>query len=444
MTNTDEWATKPGVALREHGRQSSSYGRLADRVAAVSTAVARRAPVGSVVPVVLDNSQEAVELTLGIMRAGCVALPFLDRVPPAARAAIARAAGATAPMLGVGGELDPHEPGYERALASATVTAPAEWESGGVVWASSGSTGRPKLVMHSYHSLRTRTSPDLLEHTGYLRGHEVFTTVPLGATGILPVLMALEAGGTVVLDPRTPTPNVVLEVLGSGTQVLVGRPLTVRRLLETGLSRRHMPGLRYVHSGSMPIPPAVEEMFETQMAGATLVDLFSSTELGLISARHVPEQAGTVVDNIDLEVREDGQIWARGQGTMRGFFEDGTFTSTMGQWLTSGDYGDLEDGRLVLLGRQEDKILVSGFTVYAASVERVLAQVPGVDDVAVIGRAHDRAGQIPVAFVVGTASDDELLAFANENLPSYAVPMIKRIESLPKTPGGKVLTRELA
>jgi long-chain acyl-CoA synthetase len=75
----------------------------------------------------------------------------------------------------------------------------------------------------------------------------------------------------------------------------------------------------------------------------------------------------------------------------------------------------------------------------------VLRLVPGVDDVAVVARPDERLGEVPVAVVVGSASDEDLAAACRAELAPYKVPVaFARAESLPRNEIGKLLRRQLA
>jgi long-chain acyl-CoA synthetase len=137
---------------------------------------------------------------------------------------------------------------------------------------------------------------------------------------------------------------------------------------------------------------------------------------------------------------------------MAGYFnrpEETAAALTEDGWLRTGDGGYLDDeGYLFLTDRIKDMIVSGGENVYPIEVEEVLAQHPAVEDVAVIGVHDERWGEAVKALVVvrngraGTA--DELIAFARERLAGYKLPRaIDFVDTLPRTPSGKVLKREL-
>jgi HIP---CoA ligase len=116
-------------------------------------------------------------------------------------------------------------------------------------------------------------------------------------------------------------------------------------------------------------------------------------------------------------------------------------------WLHTGDIGTTDaDGRLRVVDRLKDLILVGGFNVHPAEVEHVLVEHPTVREAAVVGVRDDRLGEVPVAHVVpdGPIDEEDVLAFCRARLSSYKVPRrIVECEELPRNSAGKVLKRSL-
>jgi hypothetical protein len=104
------------------------------------------------------------------------------------------------------------------------------------------------------------------------------------------------------------------------------------------------------------------------------------------------------------------------------------------------------DGFVWIEGRLGDLINRGGNKIFPNEVEEVLLALPAVCEVAVVGHADDRLGQVPVAFLVltGDVSDEELTAACRSQLAAYKVPTrFVRVDSLPRTEVGKVLRTEL-
>ena len=114
-------------------------------------------------------------------------------------------------------------------------------------------------------------------------------------------------------------------------------------------------------------------------------------------------------------------------------------------WLWTGDIGVIDDdGYLFLIDRSKDIIIVSGFNVYPAEVESVLAQHPDVHGAVVVGADDEMTGETVVAHVTGTPDVDDLDAFVRERLISYKCPTaFHLVDELPIAPTGKLIRREL-
>jgi fatty-acyl-CoA synthase len=156
------------------------------------------------------------------------------------------------------------------------------------------------------------------------------------------------------------------------------------------------------------------------------------------------------VEGRDAEPGIVGEVLLRGESVMRGYWNAEAITADtlVDDWLHTGDLGSLdEDGYLTLAGRSKDMLLSGGINVYPAEIERVLTEIPGVVEAAVVGRPDERWGEVPVAFVVGTGLDAELLMLiCKRELADYKQPkqIIVRETPLPRTMSGKILKSRLS
>jgi long-chain acyl-CoA synthetase len=139
-----------------------------------------------------------------------------------------------------------------------------------------------------------------------------------------------------------------------------------------------------------------------------------------------------------------GEIWVRGPNVFAGFWPDGADGPDDDGWLATGDLAHRDaDGDLHLVDRRSDLVLVSGFNVYPAEVERVLDAHPAVAESAVIGVPDPRTGAAVVAVVVPAAGAEvdaaELRAHAAASLARYKVPTSVVVRpALPHSLTGKV------
>ncbi|WP_137162015.1 AMP-binding protein [Blastococcus sp. CCUG 61487] len=168
-----------------------------------------------------------------------------------------------------------------------------------------------------------------------------------------------------------------------------------------------------------------------------------------VAAEPSADEAGRDLHDLDEEQGEGddegpGELWIRGPNLFSGYWPDGADGPDDEGWLGTGDlaYRDT-DGDYHLVDRRSDLILVSGFNVYPAEVERVLDTHPAVAESAVIGAPDPRTGsavRAVVALVPGAqVSFEELRDHAAESLARYKVPTsVHFLPSLPHSLTGKV------
>jgi acyl-CoA synthetase (AMP-forming)/AMP-acid ligase II len=115
-------------------------------------------------------------------------------------------------------------------------------------------------------------------------------------------------------------------------------------------------------------------------------------------------------------------------------------------FVRTGDYARMDgDGFVWIEGRVSDVINRGGNKVFPDQVEEVLLLSPRISEAAVVGVPDPRLGEVPVAFVVGDAGDDELEELCRRHLTPYKVPVaFRRVPALPRSEVGKVLRRDLA
>ena len=135
---------------------------------------------------------------------------------------------------------------------------------------------------------------------------------------------------------------------------------------------------------------------------------------------------------------------------MKGYWNnpDETARTLQDGWLKTGDIGYMDiHGYVRITDRKKDMILVSGFNVYPNEVESVVAAHPGVAECAAIGVPDEHSGEAVRLLVVRKDREmtrEDLLAYCRTQLTGYKLPRhIEFRDSLPKTPIGKILRREL-
>jgi long-chain acyl-CoA synthetase len=146
---------------------------------------------------------------------------------------------------------------------------------------------------------------------------------------------------------------------------------------------------------------------------------------------------------------QPGELWVKGPQITKGYWkrEEETKQAIHDGWLRTGDIVVMdENGFVRIVDRKKDMILVSGFNVYPNEIEDVIASMPEVKEVAVVGVMR-KTGETVKAFVVSKDPNltvEHIKEYCREQLTAYKIPKeIEFREELPKTYVGKILRREL-
>ena len=177
----------------------------------------------------------------------------------------------------------------------------------------------------------------------------------------------------------------------------------------------------------------------TEQSG--VVSVLGAADHGNPAVAHRLVSAGRAIDGVEIEIRdpatgdrvatgERGEVWVRSEQVMGGYWgkpEATAATITPDGWLRSGDGGYLDaDGYLYITDRIKDMIISGGENIYPAEIERVMAEHPQIQDVAVIGVPDERWGEVPKAVVVAepgaTIDTEQLLAWCREQHRVVQVP----------------------
>ncbi|WP_232678815.1 FadD3 family acyl-CoA ligase [Nocardioides sp. R-C-SC26] len=248
--------------------------------------------------------------------------------------------------------------------------------------------------------------------------------------------------------------------------VLPGAP-TIYQSLLTAPDRGDfdLSSLRLAVTGAAVVPVVlIERMREAAPAGLGIdqvVTAFGMTEAVVVTMCREGDSADTVASTCGraipgMEIRidgaaspgDEGELLVRGDFVMLGYLDDEEATAAAidaDGWLHTGDVGVVDEaGNLRITDRLKDMYISGGFNVYPAEIEQALMRLDGVDDVAVVGVPDERMGEVGKAFVVGSASADDVIAFARDRLANFKVPRhVAHVDVLPRNLGGKVLKNAL-
>ncbi|MBN8660971.1 MAG: acyl--CoA ligase [Candidatus Obscuribacter phosphatis] len=317
----------------------------------------------------------------------------------------------------------------------------------------SGTTGMPKGALHDLHSL-VHNIKELAEMAALTDGKKLVLPVPLSHVLGLEVTMAALLGNGCVIIAEMSVEGIIKANNLHQPEFLVGVPTIYGAILTLPKELIDLSKAEVLLCGGAPLPLSLAEEFEKKFA-KRLNNGYGSTESKIIAVNlEGPRQSvGKVVPSCRIEILpigeeannkplsdgETGEIVICGPTLMLGYIGQAEATAAVmrdGGYRT-GDIGYMQDGYLYVMGRNKEMIIVAGNKVFPAEVESVLRKCPLVKDVAIIGVAHSRLGQIVKAHII--LGDEELSAAltaeetkreasakAKEQLRSYCQENLKR------------------
>jgi fatty-acyl-CoA synthase len=338
----------------------------------------------------------------------------------------------------------------------------------------SGTTGMPKGCMHPHRTVMHNVV------AGSLWGYGSAETVALGVvpmfhiTGLLySVAAPAWTGGTVIVMPRwdrelagrlisrrkathwTCIPTMIIDLFGS-----------------PNYRSFDLSSLMYLSGGGAAMPHAVAERLQAEF-GLTFAEGYGLTETAAPSHANPPERAklqclgipligadSRVVDPVTLQELppgETGEIVTAGPMVFDGYWDhpDATaaafFERDGKRFFRTGDLGRMDDeGYFFITDRLKRMINASGFKVWPSEVELLLYKCPLVQEACIIAARDAYRGETVKAVVVlrkdaqGSATPDDVIAWAREHMAAYKVPRIVQfVDALPKSGSGKVMWRLL-
>lgn len=225
-------------------------------------------------------------------------------------------------------------------------------------------------------------------------------------------------------------------------------------------------GLRISVGGGMAVQQATARLWKDKTGcaiaeGYGLSETSPSVTCNLVNGTGVPGSIGLPLPSTDVLILDDegrarpfgtpGELAVRGPQVMAGYWhrpEETAKVMTEDGFFRTGDIATMDEhGFIRIVDRKKDMILVSGFNVYPNEVEDVVAQLPGVFECAAVGVRDGHSGEAVKLFIVRNRPDlteEQVREHCARNLTGYKRPKhIVFVESLPKTPVGKILRREL-
>ena len=474
---------------------SLTWRELDARVEAAARRLAMLTRPGDRVAMVLGNSVDFVVTYFGALRAGRVAVPLnpgytADELAYAitdAQAAVVVAEQAersklrssTPPCV-------PPDLGVGAATGDLPRVAPGDLA---VLLYTSGTSGRPKGAMLTHAALAANHDQlDAIEPAVVGPDDVVLLAMPLfHAYGLNTGLgtVAHHAATGVLVDRFEPGASLSV-IAERAVTVAIGVPGMYAAWSREPSADRALSSLRTAVCGAAPLAPAEAARF-TAATGKTILIGYGLTETApvltttAVSDRAKTGSIGRPLPGVSLQLRtadgavlwqdgtasaeedlaeldlsvedsagtDPGEMVVRGANLFAGYWPDGRDGPDADGWWATGDvaYAD-GDGDLHLVDRIGELILVNGFNVYPAEIERVLDAHPAVAESAVVGVPDPGSGQRPHAFVVSALdpapTPAELQVYCAAQLARFKLPSIELVRALPHSTTGKVRKRELS
>jgi len=473
------------VAIRE-GTTDLTWGEFGDRVARTAGGLAARdVGVGDRVGILAANSTEWCVLAVAVLHRGAIVVPLNVRLAAPELGLVLDHSGCTAVA-------------YDEALAALYAAAPEgaaprlrislddaaaadvrmselgareplplverEDSDTAVIGYTSGTTGLPKGAMLTHGNLAACALQTALAE-GSTHERRTLLCIPLAFTGgiVNNFISTFVVGGALILEKAFVPDRVVELMAGERITTWFAVPVMYQAVAAAeGFESADLSSLQTAMCGGAPVPKALLATFHAK--GVTVRQAYGLTEatgsvcLLPVELAERTEAAGIpnvhtrvrLVDDDGVEVPdgEVGEITVRGPQVMAGYWEDeaATADAIRDGWLYTGDLAKwTDDGLLQVVDRKKSMFISGGLNVYPAEVERVVDNLPDVEECCALGLAHERWGE-SCAIVVrprnGAAIDEEaLVQHCREQLADYKVPrtVILAGEPLPRGMSGKVL-----
>ena len=476
-------ATPQRTALTFEGA-SLDYAALETAVGAMAGWLAAQGiTAGDRVALYARNHPDSFITLLAVSRLGALMVPLNWRLSPAelswqmadaapsllihgpdfTEMATRLATESACPRIALGGALDEARDGHHLAETDGAGSPEAEL----MIVYTSGTTGRPKGAVLAQPAMIANA---VMSHDAYaMRPDDVVLNIlPLfhvGGLNIQPLPALLLGAHVVIASAFNPAATLALIDGHAITQVTVVPTVLAALLAQEGWLTANLASLRMIAIGSTDVPvPLIEAVHDrgipvVQVYGATETAptaIYQTADIAFDSAGSIG-RAGcaceiriTGPDGTDMPVGEVGEIWVRGANILTRYWnnEAASRASITDGWFHTGDMARIDDAGLYWFADRLKHVIISGGeNIYPAELERVLREMPGLAEFAVVGRDDERWGQVPVIVAVraeATVTGDAVLAHFDGRLARFKRPKdVVFVAALPRNALGKIVADEV-
>jgi len=328
----------------------------------------------------------------------------------------------------------------------------------------SGTTGAPKGAMSS-HGQNVRAFEAFTAAIGmnakdrYLVVNPFFHSFGYKAGWLSCLIVGAAIFPLALFDPL----NVLQRIEVDKITVMPGAPTIFQTLLSSPqLGDFDISSLRVATTGATTIPTDLIRRMREDLGINDVFSAYGLTEsTGVVSLCSRGDDFETIAktcgkpligtslrfvgdDGIDVADGAPGEIWVKGFNVMQGYLDDPAATAeaiTPDGWLKTGDVGVRDTrGYIRITDRKKDMVIVGGFNCYPAEIEKALLLHPKITDVAIVGVADSRLGEVTHAHIVANdLTESDVIAWARKEMANYKVPRgITFCEALPRNASGKV------
>jgi acyl-CoA synthetase (AMP-forming)/AMP-acid ligase II len=340
--------------------------------------------------------------------------------------------------------------------------------AGRIVLLTSGTTGSPKGVPRKPEiTSALGVGASIMDRTGLRTGSRIAIPVPMfHGLGFGVLVLAIGLGGTVLTLRRFDAEATLTQASKHHADAMTAVPVMLARILDLDdevRARNPLPSLRVVISSGARLEPDLARRF-MDAYGDVIYNGYGSSEVGIgalatpADLREAPETVGKpvvgcvvrILDENGVPVGPDvtGRVYVGSDLTFDAY-TGGETKDIVGDMMDTGDMGYVDgEGRLFIVGRDDDMIVSGGENVYPRAVENALSELPEVADNAVIGVLDDDYGERLAAFVVpqpdAEIREDSVREYLKGKVSRFEQPRdIKIVSEIPRNPAGKVVRDEL-
>jgi long-chain acyl-CoA synthetase len=461
-------------AVASGGATALSYGELAARVGRLAGALRLLGlQPGDCVVIAAKNSVRYLELIYAIWHAGLVAVPANAKLHGAelgyilshcgARVCFASpelesAIAAYAPpslthLIAIGG------PAYRNLLQADGIGLAAR-NPDDLAWLfyTSGTTGRPKGAMLTHRVLHWASHAYLAEVDPTMLRDAIVHAAPMShGSGLYMMAYVARLGVQVVPESGSFEPDEIFRLFKAWPRAsMFAAPTMIKRLVDSP-SECDPAHIRTIVWGGAPMH--VEDVLKALARfGPCFAQIYGQGEspmtISCLSRQDIADDehprwrehlasAGRPFACVEVIVAADDLTLPNGESYWRDV--EASAAALRGGWLHTGDVGMFsDDGYLTIIDRSKDLIISGGTNIYPREIEEILLQHPAVEEVSVVGRPDPEWGETVVAYVVGSASSEELDALCLAAIARFKRPkQYVFVSELPKNNYGKVLKTEL-